>query len=101
VCVPSIPACRGVLGFELGGFLPVARSLNGLVVDLWPDGELARRVFRPGVRRADRTGATGRRIVMDAHDGIPGDIPAWSPFDACLSLGTARPLCLSIDHKRL
>ena len=36
---------QGILGFELGGLLPLPRRLDCLVVGLRPDGELPRGVF--------------------------------------------------------
>jgi hypothetical protein len=60
---------------------------------------LARRIFGLGVRRADRTGATGRGMETDAHHWITRDIPAWRPSDAGVSLGTAGVLRLPIDHE--
>ena len=93
------PGPLGILGGELGGLLPLPRGLDGLMLDLRPDGELARRFFGPGARLADWTGATGRAVETDAHDGIARDIPAWSPSDARLPLRTAGLVCLPIDHE--
>jgi hypothetical protein len=59
---------------------------------LGPDRESARRLFGLGARRADRTGAAGRGMKPDAHYGIARDIPAWSPSDAGVPLGTAGVL---------
>ena len=95
------PSPPGVFSFELGGFLPLPRGLDGLVEDLRPDGELARRSFGPGACLADRGGTTDHGIETDAHDGVAGDIPARSPCDAGLPLGTVRLVGLPIDHERL
>src|SRR5262245_56454571 len=40
------PCPQSVLGFELSSLLPLAGSLDSLVVGLRPDGELPRGVFR-------------------------------------------------------
>jgi hypothetical protein len=93
------PSPPGVFSGELGGLLPLPRSLDRLVEGSRPDGELARRIFGLGARLADRTGAAGRGMETDAHHGIARDIPAWSPSDAGLSLGTAGVLRLPIDHE--
>jgi hypothetical protein len=93
------PSPPSVFDCELGGLLPLPRGLDRLVEGLRPDGELARRIFGLGARRADRTGATGHGMETDAHHGITRDIPAWRSSDAGVSLGTAGLLRLPIDHE--
>src|SRR5687768_2903886 len=90
------PSPPGVFDCGLGGLLPLPRGVDRLVEGLRPDGELARRIFGLGARRADRTGATGRGMEPDAHHWITRDIPAWHPSDAGVSLGTAGVLRLPI-----
>ena len=89
----------GVLGGELGGLLPLPCGLDRLVMGLRPDGELPRRSFGLGARRADRTGAAGRGMEPDAHHGITRNISAWHPSDAGLPLGTAGVLRLPVDDE--
>ena len=64
------PGLQGILGFKLGGLLPLASSLDGLVVGLGPDGELPRGVLRCGARPAGGTCATGGSIKPNANHGI-------------------------------
>ena len=94
------PGPLGILGRELGGLLPLPCGLDRLVMGLRPDGELARCIFGLGARLADRTRTTGRGLETDAHHGIAGDIPAWSPSDAGVSLWAARLVRLPIDPER-
>jgi hypothetical protein len=94
------PCPPGVLRFELDGLLPLPGGLDRLVVGLRPDRELAGGVFRPGARLAGRTDTTGGRIEADAHDGIAGNIPARSPLDTGMPLGTAGLFGLPIDQER-
>jgi hypothetical protein len=61
---------QGVLGFELGGLLPLAGGLNGLVVRLWPDGKLSWGALRRGASRTGGTRATGGSIKPDMDDRI-------------------------------
>jgi hypothetical protein len=89
----------GVLGGELGGLLPLPCGLDRLVMGLRPDGELPRRIFGLGARRADWTGAAGRGMEPDAHHGIARDIPAWRPSEAGLPLGTAGVLRLPVNDE--
>jgi hypothetical protein len=95
------PCPQGILGFELGGFLPLAGGLDRLVVGLGPDRELARGAFRRGSRLTGGTCATGGAVKPDANHGIARDIVARSPVDAGLSLRTARLLRLPIQDKGL
>jgi hypothetical protein len=74
------PGPPGVLGGKRSRLLPLPCGLDGLVMGLRPHGELARRMFYPGARLADRTRPTGRSMETDAHHGIAGDIPAWRPL---------------------
>jgi hypothetical protein len=83
------PRPLGILGGELGGLLPLPCGLDGLVVGLRPNRELAGGVFRPRTRPPSRTRTAGHRVKADAPDGIPGDIPARGLLDTGLSLGTA------------
>jgi hypothetical protein len=69
------PGPPGILSLKLGGLLPLPGGLDRLVLGLRPDRELAGGVFGPGAYLASRTGAAGRPIEADAHDGIAGDIP--------------------------
>jgi hypothetical protein len=93
------PCSRRIRGCERSGPLPVSHGLDRHAVELQPHGELARRSFGPGAHLADRAGATGRGMETDPHDGIPRGIPAWSPSDAGLPLGTARLVGLPIQHE--
>ena len=91
------PGPPGLLGRERGGLLPWPCGVDGRVLGLRPDGELARGLLGPGARRADRTRPTGRRMEAAAHHGSAGDIPAWRPLAAGLPLGTARLRRLPVD----
>jgi hypothetical protein len=93
------PGAPGVLGGKRGRLLPSPCGLDRLVMGLRPHGELARRMFRPGARLADRTRTTGRSMGTDAHHGLAGDIPAWCPSNAGLPLGTAGLLRLPVDDE--
>jgi hypothetical protein len=95
------PCPQGVLGFELGGLLPLAGGLDGLVVGLRADGELPRGVFRRGACTTGGARATGGPVETDVDDRIARDIVAWRPFDAGLPLGTVGLLRLPIQDKGL
>jgi hypothetical protein len=95
------PCPQGVLGFELGGLLPLAGGLDGLVVSLRPDGELPWGVFRRGARTTGGTRATGGPVKPDANDRIARDIVSRPPVDTRLPLGTVGLLRLPIQHKGL
>ena len=56
------PGPQSVLDFEVSRPLPLAGSLDGLVVGLRPDGELAWGAFRRGARRTGGAGATGTSV---------------------------------------
>jgi len=58
-----------LLGFEGGGFLPLARRLERLMVRLRPDRELPWGVFRRGAHWTGGTGAIGGAVK-----------PAWSKY---------------------
>ena len=73
------PCPQGILGFKLGGLLPLAGSLDGLVVGLGPDGEIPRGVFRRSARPTGRTRATGRPVKPDVNYRIAGDIVSRPP----------------------
>ena len=90
------PQC--ILGYALGGLLPLSRSLDRLVVGLRPDRELAWGLFGSGACRSGRIGATGGLGKADAHDRIAGGSAAWGPFDTGMPLGAARVFRLPIDH---
>jgi hypothetical protein len=92
---------QGILGFELGGLLPLAGGLDGLMVELGADRELAWSAFRRGARRTGGTRATGGPVKPDADDRIARDLAARSPIDAGLALGTVRVLGLPMQHKGL
>jgi hypothetical protein len=90
------PGPPGILGFELGGLLPLPRSLDRLMLRLQLDRELAGGLFGPGAGLADRTGAAGRGIKADAHDRIAGAIPSRGPEvsdgpDLCVLLWPGYP----------
>jgi hypothetical protein len=100
LCVRALnPSPPRIFGCELGGVLPLPCGLDGPVLGLWPDGELARRMFSPGACLADRTRTTDRAIETDAHYRIAGDISAGRPSDAGLPLRTARLVRLLIDQE--
>jgi hypothetical protein len=86
------PGPPGILSLKLGGLLPLPGGLDRLVLGFRPDRELAGGVFGPGAYLARRTGATGRPIEADTHDGIAGDIPSRGPFHTRLPLWTTRLL---------
>jgi hypothetical protein len=73
------PGPPGVLGGERGGLLPLPRGVDGLMVGLQPDGELARRRSRGGARLTGGTGTTRGPVKPDANHGITRDIPSRPP----------------------
>ena len=93
------PGPPGVLGGEFGGLLPWPRRLDGLVLGLRPDGQLARGVFGLGARRAHRAGTARRAVEANTHDWIARHIPPWRPSEAGLPLGTAGVLRLPVDDE--
>jgi hypothetical protein len=95
---PLGPGPPGILGCELGRFLPLPRGLDRLVMGL-PDRELAGGIFGPGARLAGWTDATGRSIKADAHNGAARDIVPRRPFHTSMPLGTAGLLGFPIQHK--
>ena len=64
------PCPQSVLDFEVYRLLPLACGLDGLMVRLRSDGELAWSAFRRGARRTGGTRATGRSAKPDANDRI-------------------------------
>lgn len=64
------PCPQGVLGFELGGLLPLAGGLDRLVVGLGPDRELPWGALRRGARLTGGTCATGGAVKPNANHGI-------------------------------
>jgi hypothetical protein len=97
----STPARKGILGVELSGLLPLAGSLDGLVVGLGPDGELPWGVFRRGARTTGGTRATGGPVKPAANDRIARDIVSRPPVDTRMPLGTVGLLRLPIHYKGL
>ena len=95
------PGPQGVLGFELRRLLPLAGGLDGLMVGLGADRELAWSAFRRGARRTGGTRATGGSVKPDADDRITRHIASRPPVDAGMALGTARLLGLPIQDKGL
>jgi hypothetical protein len=95
------PGPQGISGFERRRLLALPRRLDGLVVDLRPDGELPRGIFRRGARPTGRTRATGRSVKPNANHGIARDIMSRPPVDAGLALRTARLLGVLIQDKGL
>ena len=95
------PCPQGILGVELSGLLPLAGSLDGLVVGLGPDGELPWGVFRRGARTTGGTRATGGPVKPDANDRIARDIVSRPPVDTRMPLGTVGLLRLAIQYKGL
>jgi hypothetical protein len=90
------PCPQGVLGFELGGLLPLAGGLDGLVVGLRADGELPRGVFRRGACTTGGARATGGPVETNADDRIARDIGAWrsvSPSMYCITIMSAKRQC--------
>jgi hypothetical protein len=61
------PGPQSVLDFEVYRLLPLACGLDGLVVGLRPDGELAWSAFRRGARRTGGTRAAGGPVKPDAN----------------------------------
>ena len=95
------PCSKGVLGFKLGGLLPLTGSLDGLMVGLGPDGELLRGVFRRGARPTGGTRATGGPVKPDANDRIARNIVSRPPVDTRMPLRTVGLLRLPIQDKGL
>jgi len=98
---PLHPHSQGILGFELGGLLPLAGGLDGLVVGLRPDGELPRGVSRRGAHLTGGTRATGGLVKPDANDRITRDIVSRPPVDTCMPWRTVGLLRLPIQDKGL
>jgi hypothetical protein len=95
------PCSQGVLGFELGGFLPLAGGLDGLVVCLRPDGELPWGVFRRSAHTTGGAHATGGAVETDTDDRITRDIVSRPPVDTRMPLRTVGLLRLPIQDKGL
>jgi hypothetical protein len=95
------PCSQGILGFELGGLLPLAGGLDGLVVRLRPDGELPWGVFRHGAHTTGGARATGGPVETDTDDRITRDIVSRPPVDICMPLRTVGLLRLPIQDKGL
>jgi hypothetical protein len=70
------PCPQGVLGFEFRRLLALPRGLDGLVVGLQPDRELAWGAFRRWTRRAGGARATSRSVKPNANGGAPYPRPA-------------------------
>jgi hypothetical protein len=81
--------------------LSLACGLDGLMVRLRSDGQLAWSAFRRGTRRAGGAGATSRSAKPDANHRIARDIVSRPPVDAGMALGTARLLSVPIQDKGL
>src|SRR5688500_2910097 len=65
----TLPPCsQGILGVELGGLLPLAGGLDGLVVRGRPDGALPWGVLRHGAHTTGGTRATGGPVEPDTDD---------------------------------
>jgi hypothetical protein len=89
---------QGILGFERGGLLPSVGVLDGLVVGLRPDGELAWGCARRGTRLAGGARAIGGPVKTDADDRIARHITSRPPVDAGMLLEKVRLLGLPIEH---
>ena len=64
------PCPQSILDFEVYRLLPLACSLDGLMVRLRSDGELTWSAFRRGARLTGGTRATGGSVKPNANHGI-------------------------------
>jgi hypothetical protein len=95
------PCPQGVWGFEFRRLLALPRGLDGLVVGVQPDRELAWGAFRRGTRRAGGARTTSRSVKPNANHGIARRVVSRPPVDAGMALGTARLLGVPIQDKGL
>jgi hypothetical protein len=93
------PGPQSVLDVAVYRPWPLACGLDGLVVGLRPDGEVAWSAFRRGARRAGGTRAAGGPVKPEAHHRIAGDVGSGPPVGTGRALGAACLLGLPIHDK--
>jgi hypothetical protein len=95
------PCWQGVLGVELGGLLPLAGGLDGLVVRWRPDGELPWGVFRRGAQTTGGARATGGPVETATDDRSTRDLVSRPPVDTRMPVRTVGLLRLPIQAQGL